>query len=83
MGFKYRASVLEELARHGVIPIDETPPETAHQFVSDLYILEIRRLKRQMLAGEIPKHEYAQRVENLRTRYPILSLPIRFWTDPE
>lgn len=83
MGFKYKATVLEELARHGVVPGDETPPETAHQFVSNLYIFEIRRLKKRMLAGEIPKENYAKRVEDLRTRYPILSLPIRFWLDPE
>ena len=83
MGFKYRATVLEELARHGVAPVDETAPETAHQFVSNLYIFEIRRLRKQMLAGDIPKADYAKRVEDLRTRYPILSLPIRFWLDPE
>ncbi|MEK6323884.1 MAG: hypothetical protein AABN33_19745 [Acidobacteriota bacterium] len=83
MGFKYRVTVLEELARHGIIPVDDTPPETAHQFVSDLYLFEIRSLKKQMLAGEIPKHDYAKRVEKLRKRYPILSLPIRFWTEPE
>ena len=83
MGFKYRATVLEELARHGVIPLDDTPPATAHQFVNDLYIFEIRRLKKQLLAGEIPKDGYAKRVEKLRDRYPILSLPIRFWTEPE
>jgi hypothetical protein len=83
MGFKYRVTVLEELARHGVIPIDETPPELAHQFVNDLYIFEIRWLKKQLLIGEIPKGDYARRVEKLRDRYPILSLPIRYWTEPE
>ena len=76
-------TVLEELAGHGVIPLDETPPETVHQFVSGLYIFEIRRLKRQLLAGEIPKDDYAKHVEKLRNRYPILSLPIRFWIEPE
>ena len=83
MAFKYRVTVLEELARHGVIPLDETPPETAHQFINDLYIFEIRRLKKKLLIGEIPKEDYAKRVEKLRNRYPILSLPIRFWTEPE
>lgn len=82
MGFKYRVTVLEELARHGIIPVDDTPPEQAHQFVNDLYVFEIRRLKKQMLAGEIPKQDYAKRVEELRKHYPILSLPVRFWTEP-
>jgi len=72
---------LEELARHGVIPLGDTPPETAHQFVNDLYIFEIRSLKKQLLAGEIPKSDYSNRVEMLRNRYPILSLPIHFWTE--
>jgi hypothetical protein len=83
MGFKYRGTVLEELARHGVAPGDDTPPELIHEFVNDLYVFEIRRLKKQMLAGEIPKVDYARHVKTLRMRYPILSLPVRFWIDPE
>jgi hypothetical protein len=83
MGFKYRGTVLEELARHGVVPGDDTPPELIHEFVNDLYVFEIRRLKKQMLAGDIPRADYARHVETLRRRYPILSLPVRFWIDPE
>jgi hypothetical protein len=81
--FRYRETVLRELARHGIIPRDDTPPELAHQFVTDLHLFEIRRLKKQMLAGEIPKDEYAKTVEALRKRYPILSLPVRFWIEGE
>jgi hypothetical protein len=83
MGFKYRATVLEELARHGIIPQHDTPPELIHDFVSDLYLLEIRALKKQMRAGLIQKKEYAARVAGLRERYPILSLPIRFWIESD
>lgn len=79
--FRYRETVLNELARHGIIPRDDTPPDVAHQFVTDLHLFEIRRLKKQMLAGEIPKDEYAKTVEALRRRYPILSLPVRFWIE--
>lgn len=81
--FRYRETVLNELARHGIIPRDNTPPELAHQFVTDLHLFEIRRLKKHMLAGEIPKDEYAKTVEALRKRYPILSLPVRFWIEAE
>jgi hypothetical protein len=81
MRFKYREAVLNELARHGVIPRDDTPPEIAHQFVTDLYLFEIRKLKQQMLAGDIPKPEYAKTVEALRKRYPVLSLPVSFWIE--
>jgi hypothetical protein len=81
--FRYRETVLNELARHGIIPRDDTPPELAHQFVTDLHLFEIRRLKMQMVAGEMPRDEYATTIEALRKRYPILSLPVRFWIESE
>lgn len=81
MKFKYREAVLNELTRHGIIPRGDTPPEMAHQFVTDLHLFEIRKLKQRLLAGEIPKNEYAKTVEALRKRYPVLSLPVRFWIE--
>lgn len=83
MGFKYRESVLKELARHGIIPRDDTPPELTHQLVNDVYLYEIRSLRKQMRAGLIPKQGYAKRVEELRKRYPVLSLPIDYWIEDE
>jgi hypothetical protein len=83
MAFTYRETVLKELARHGIVPDNRTDPHLIHEFVNDLYLLEIRALRKQMLAGEIPRSNYASRVEELRKRYPILSLPVRYWTEPE
>lgn len=83
MKFKYRDAVLKELARHGIHPRDDTPPELIHEFVTDLHLFEIRKLKQQMLAGKIPKRDYARIVEQLRNRYPVLSLPARFWIEEE
>ena len=83
MSFKYRATVLEELARHGIMPHDDTPPELIHDFVNDLYVLEIRALRKQMRASLIPKDEYANRVNELRKRYPVLSLPVGYWIENE
>lgn len=83
MTFKYRETVLSELSRHGVIPRNDTPPELIHQFVTDLHLFEIRKLKQQMLDGKIPRAGYAKTVEALRIRYPILSLPARFWVEDE
>ena len=80
MGFKYLPTVLEELARHGIAPTSETPPEVAHQFVNDLYLFEIRSLRKKLLSGLIPKADYAAHVSRLRNRYPVLSVPLRFWT---
>ena len=83
MPFKYRQTVLSELARHGVMPLEDTPPEFIHEYINDLYLYEIRSLKASMLAGKIPKAEYAAHVERLRSRYPILSLPVRYWGEPD
>jgi hypothetical protein len=83
MGFKYRPTVLEELARHGVIPLDDTPADLIHSFINDLYLIEIRSLRSRMRAGLIAKGDYAKHVEELRKRYPILSLPIDYWIQPE
>jgi hypothetical protein len=81
MAFKYRESVLAELARHGAAPREDTPPDLIHDFINDLYVYEIRTLRRKQRAGEIPKSDYANRVRELRSRYPVLSLPIQYWTE--
>ena len=81
MSQKYRESVLNELARHGVAPRADTPPELIHDFINDLYVYEIRALKAKLKAGHFPKREYAGRVDELRRRYPILSLPVKHWTE--
>ena len=81
MSYKYREMVLAELARHGINPDDQTPPELAKEYVNDLYLYEIRNLRKRMRAGLIEKHDYARHVEELRKRYPILSLPLALWTD--
>ena len=79
----YRESVLLELARHGVQPAAETPPELVRDFINDLYRYEIRALRNEMIAGRIAKKDYARRVGELRDRYPVLALPIEYWTTRE
>ncbi len=74
---------MAELARHGVAPRDDTPPELVHDFINDLYLYEIRALRKRLLDGLIPKSEYARHVEALRRRYPILSLPTRHWIESD
>jgi hypothetical protein len=83
MTLRYRPEVLEELARHGVIPDSTTPPDSIRSRINDLYLIEIRRLRTRMLEGEIPRAEYASHVEALRASYPILSLPTQFWTEDD
>lgn len=81
MAFRYKEKVLDELICHGISPREDTPPEMVREFINDLYVHEIRRLRKQMRAGLIPKQEYAGCVVELRKRYPLLSLPIEYWTD--
>jgi hypothetical protein len=81
MKFKYRDTVLDELARHGIKPRDDTPPDLIREFINDLYLIEIRRLRTNLKSGLIQKADYAGEVDALRKRYPILSLPVRFWTE--
>ncbi len=81
--FKYRESVLIELTRHGVAPLPETPPDLVHEFINDLYRYEIRVQRERLRTGLTPKSEYASRVEQLRLRYPVLSLPVRCWAEPD
>jgi len=81
MAYRYHAAVLEELSRHGVHPTPDTPPELVHEFVSDLYRFEIRRLREQLLAGAFPKREYFDRVVELRRKYPLVSVKPHLWLE--
>jgi hypothetical protein len=80
---RYRADVMEALARHGVRPRPETPPALVRDFLNDLYRWELRRLRDRLLAREFPRREYARKVVEVRRRYPLLSRPIESWTEPE
>lgn len=79
MRFHYRHQVLEELSRHGVRPTPATPPEFVHEFVSDMYRFELRRLRGRQVRGEIEKEDYAGHVVALRKKYILVSVPIRRW----
>lgn len=80
MEVRYRDIVLDELARHGVRPCHDTPPDLIREFINDLYVIEIRALRDQVRAGVIRKQDLASRVKELRKRYFLLSVPIQEWT---
>jgi hypothetical protein len=75
--YRFRPDVLEQLARHGVCPTSSTRPELVHEFVSDLYRFELRRLRDRLVRGEIAKVAYFDRVVALRRQYPLVSLKPR------
>jgi hypothetical protein len=79
MTYRYRDDVLDALWRHGVHPTPETPPELVHEFVSDLYRYELRRLRNRLVRGEIAKAGYYDRVVDLRRKYPLVSLKPDQW----
>ena len=80
---RYRAEVLALLLVHGVRPTDHTRPELVRDFLRDLYKHEIRRLRERYLRKEFPKIEYAQRVDDLRRRYPVLALHARQFVEAQ
>lgn len=80
--YTYRADVLQYLLVHGVRPTPHTPPQLVRDFVRDLYKYEIRVLRERYMRREFPKVEYAERVDALRRRYPVLALrPTEFLSD--
>ena len=80
--YVYQPLVLEELARHGLVPRPTTSPQQLRDAVRDLYKYEIKRLRRDLLANRVRKADYAGLVVQLRTRYPLLSVPLQLWTAP-
>ena len=81
MTYSYRVEILDELGRHGLRPKPTTHPEFLRNAVRDLYLYEIRALRDRCRDGEFHTRELSARVVALRTRYPILSIPIYRWTE--
>ena len=76
---RYRSDVIEQLWRHGVHPTQRTRPALVHEFVSDLYRFELRRLRDRLVAREFPKTEYFGRVVGLRRQYWLISMRAGDW----
>jgi hypothetical protein len=76
---RYHPVILEELARFGVFPTATTPPALVHEFISDLYRFELRRLRARQVRGDIPRAQYAEAVVAVRRRYPLVSIHPSQW----
>jgi hypothetical protein len=74
-----KPEILEALAAHGLRPKPDTPAALLREQISDLYRVEIRKLRDRCRAGEFPMTELAPRVVELRKRYVLLSIPIDRW----
>jgi hypothetical protein len=83
---RYRPWVIEALEQHGLRPLPTTSPGMLRELLNDLYRLELRRLRSDLVAeerrtGRKLRSAYSVRVVELRRRYPLLSQPIETWTE--
>jgi hypothetical protein len=79
--YRYKPEVLEQLARHGVVPKATTPPGMARAVVNDIYRYELRLLRDRYLVGEFSKQAYYDKVVEVRNRYPVMGMLTRHWTE--
>ena len=79
--YRYRPDILAALLEYGIRPKPVTRPALVHEFLSDLYRFELRRLRDRLVRREIPKTGYSARVVAIRRKYPLLSLKPEFWTE--
>ncbi len=79
--YRYRADVLDALGHYGIMPKPTTPPARVHEFLSDLYRYELRRLRARLLSGDVSRAHYYDHVVALRRKYPLVSLKPEFWTE--
>ncbi len=83
MAYIYHPKVFEELGRFGLRPTPTTSPALAKEFVNDLYRHELRTLRARLVAKEIPKDGYSNRVVELRKKYFLLSIRVELWAKAE
>ncbi|MEE2613901.1 MAG: hypothetical protein VX975_08770 [Acidobacteriota bacterium] len=79
MKYTYHPKVSEDLGRFGLRPRPTTPPALAKEFVNDLYRHELRTLRARLVAREIPREGYSDRVVELRKKYFLLSIRLDLW----
>ncbi len=80
----YRADVLADLRRLGVVPRPETQPRVVYGFLRALYTFEIRERKArkrelERFFGPQPLSDYAREIETLRAHYALLRVRLREW----
>ena len=76
-----RPAVRDELSRHGVSSGPEDTPATLREKLNDAYLAEVRRLRERQVRGEIPLKEYAGHVAALKSRFPLLGVPLDLWDE--
>jgi hypothetical protein len=82
----FRREVLEELARHGLIPRPDTPPESVYELLKSIYTFEVReanlrRRERERVLGPQALEDYRREIRAIQDRYPVLQLPAHHWVE--
>ena len=80
-GIALRPSVREELAGHGITAEADDTPAILRERLNDVYVGEVKKLRERQVRGEIPLREYAGHVAELKSRFPLLGLPLPLWED--
>jgi len=75
----YPEEFLASLSEFGLAPTDDTPPALVREALNDLYRHELRRLRDQHRAGDLPKPAFLDAVVAMRKRYWLLTLPLPAW----
>lgn len=75
-----KARVRDALIEHGIVPSTDQTPAQLRDRLRDAYIEEVRALREARRAGAIPLRDFATRADELKRRYPLLSLPLDMWT---
>jgi hypothetical protein len=83
---RYRPEVLEELARHGIVPRPDTPSERVYDLLKSIYTFELREAKlrhrdRERVLGPQPLDPYRREIRTIQDRYPVLRLPAHHWVE--
>ena len=78
---RLRPAVAEALAALGIAPHPGDTPAVLRERLNDLYLEDVRSLKRRQRAGEIPLRDYARHAQALKERYPLLQLRTSEWVE--
>jgi len=83
---RYRPEVLAELARHGLVPRPDTPPDRVYDLLKSIYTFELRaaRLRhqeRERILGPQSLEPYRRELHAIQERYPVLRLPAHHWVE--
>ena len=77
----YPRELAEALLRFGLRPKPWTPPLVVRDALNDLYRYELRRMRNELRAGQIPKADYIDLVIVTRKRYWPLTLQPDAWEE--